>query len=90
MGSLPETQIDPIVYPFGPPSARVLWKRSGFRYVWADETEVFEYDDAMHHVLLELRMLCEDSYRISIVLAFRVDGRKRFQYSASGRALFRK
>ena len=26
------------------------------------KTEVFEYDDVMHHRLLELRMLCEESY----------------------------
>ena len=26
------------------------------------KTELFEYDDVMHHILLELRMLCEESY----------------------------
>ena len=26
------------------------------------KTEVSEYDDVMHHFLLELRMLCEESY----------------------------
>ena len=26
------------------------------------KTEVLEYDDVMHHFLLELRMLCEESY----------------------------
>ena len=32
--------------------------------------EVFEYDHVMHHILQALRMLCEECYRISIVLAF--------------------
>ena len=34
------------------------------------KTEVFEFDDIIHHILLALRILCRGCYRISIVLAF--------------------
>ena len=36
----------------------------------ARETEVFEFDDVIHHILLALRILCKGCYRNSIVLAF--------------------
>ena len=32
--------------------------------------EIFEYDDVIHHIVRELRMLRKGCYRISIVLAF--------------------
>ena len=41
-------------------------KRRTFVYMWTDETEVFEYDDVMHHILI----------RISIHR-----WRKRFEYT---------
>ena len=31
------------------------------------KTEVFEYDNVIHHLLLAWRMLCEECYRFSIV-----------------------
>ena len=34
------------------------------------KTEVFEFDDIIHHILLALRILCRGCYRIAIVLAF--------------------
>ena len=34
------------------------------------KTEVFEFDDVIHHILLALRILCKGCYRNSIVLAF--------------------
>ena len=34
------------------------------------ETEVFEFDDVIHHILLALSILCKGCYRTSIVLAF--------------------
>ena len=30
------------------------------------KTEVFEYDDVVHHILPALRILCEGCYRVSI------------------------
>lgn len=48
-------------------------------------TEVFEYDDIIHHLLLVRRMLCEECYRIPIIKRFRINGRKRFDYVTSGR-----
>ena len=32
--------------------------------------EIFEYDDVIHHIVRELRMLRKGCYHISIVLAF--------------------
>ena len=34
------------------------------------KTEVFEFDNVIHHILLALRILCKGCYRNSIVLAF--------------------
>ena len=34
------------------------------------ETEVFEFDDVIHHILLALSILCKGSYCNSIVSAF--------------------
>ena len=52
------------------------------------KTEVFEYGDAINYILLTLRMLREGCYRFYIVLRFRVDGRKRFEYATCERVLF--
>ena len=45
------------------------------------KTNVFEYNDAMHHLLLAQRMLRKGCHRISIDWRFRRDRRKRFQYA---------
>ena len=40
------------------------------------KTEVFEYDDVVHHILPALRILCEGCYRVSVdssTLLLRVD-----------------
>ena len=52
------------------------------------KTEVFEYGDVINYILLTLRMLREGCYRFYIVLRFRVDGRKRFEYAKCERVLF--
>ena len=51
------------------------------------KTEVFEYGDVINYILLTLRMLREGCYRFYIVLRFRVDGRKRFEYATCERVL---
>lgn len=45
------------------------------------KTDVFEYNDAMHHLLLAQRMLRKGCHRISIDWRFRRGRRKRFQYA---------
>ena len=48
-----------------------IFENAGFSFTCRPtKTEFFENDDATHHLLLVLRMLCEKYYRISIVLAF--------------------
>ena len=54
------------------------------------KTEVFEYDDVIHHIPIALHKLC--SIRDVIILSsykrFRVDGQKRFKYVTCGRVFF--
>ena len=45
------------------------------------KTDVFEYNDTMHHLLLAEHMLRKGCHRISIDWRFRRDRRKRFQYA---------
>ena len=47
--------------------------------MWTDKTEVFEYDDVIHHLILELLFHC---------LKFSMDGRKRFEYATCERVFF--
>ena len=48
-----------------------IFENAGFSFTCGPtKTEIFENDDAIHHLLLVLRMPCEGCYRISIVLAF--------------------
>ena len=45
------------------------------------ETEVLEYDDVIHYILLKLRILCKGRYRISIRFKTRIffeNGEKKF------------
>ena len=49
---------------------------SEWRFWKTLKTEVFEYDDVVHHILPALRILCEGCYRVSIdssTLLLRVD-----------------
>ena len=39
-----------------------FWKRRLLVYLWTDENRGFGYDNEIHHILLELRMLCRGCY----------------------------
>ena len=48
-----------------------FWKRRLFAFICGrTKSEVFEYDDVTHHILLAWPMLRKGCYRIYIVLAF--------------------
>ena len=48
-----------------------IFKKAGFSFTCGrTKTEVFQYDDVIHHVLLAWRMLRKGCYRFSFVLAF--------------------
>ena len=47
------------------------FENAGFSFIYGrSKRGVFEYDNVISHILLALRMLCEECCRISIVLAF--------------------
>ena len=48
-----------------------IFENAGFSFTCGrTKMEIFEYDDVIHHIVRELRMLRKGCYRISIVLAF--------------------
>ena len=48
-----------------------IFKKAGFSFTCGrTKTEVFQYDDVLHHVPLAWRMLRKGCYRLSFVLAF--------------------
>ena len=58
-----------------------IFENTGFSFTCGrTKTEIFENDDAIHHLLLVLRMLCKGCYRISIVLSF-WSGRAKDSYT---------
>ena len=47
-----------------------IFENAGFSFTCGrTKMEIFEYDDVIHHIVRELRMLRKGCYRISIVLA---------------------
>ena len=47
-----------------------IFENAGFSFTRErTKREIFEYDDVIHHIVRELRMLRKECYRISIVLA---------------------
>ena len=48
-----------------------ILEKAGLSFTcWRVKTEVFQYDDVIHHILLAWRMLRKGCYRLSFLLAF--------------------
>ena len=69
-----------------------IFKNAGFSFTCRrTKTEVFEYDDVMHHIWQALGVLCERCYRTFTVLAFSCGRAKNiFDYPTRGHEFFPK
>ena len=66
-----------------------IFKNVGFSITCGlTKTEIFKYDNVIHHIFLAWRMFNKGCYRFSIVFAFLCGRRKRFEYATCGCVLF--
>ena len=66
-----------------------IFKNVGFSITCGlTKTEIFKYDNVIHHMFLAWRMFNKGCYRFSIVFAFLCGRRKRFEYATCGCVLF--